>query len=173
MSKSITIRQEKPSDYKTSEQVIKLSFATAEHTDGNEHNLVANLRSGSSFVPELSLVAEVDEKIIGHIMFTKMQMGRYKTLALAPVSVLPEFQKQGVGKKLIETGHKIAKDMGYSFIIVLGSDQYYPKFGYIQAKEFGIIPPFDVPNEFFMAMNLKNQSPTLNKTPTYAKEFGI
>ena len=67
----LIIRQERPEDYDTVYHVVKEAFENAEYTDGNEQNLVAALRKSKSFIPELSLVAVEDEKIVGHILFTK------------------------------------------------------------------------------------------------------
>lgn len=71
----LTIRQEKPEDYRQVEQVVEQAFAHAEHTDHDEHNLVARLRGSEAFIPELSLVAEQDGRIVGHILFTKLRVG--------------------------------------------------------------------------------------------------
>ena len=128
------IRQEEIKDYKIVYSVIKKAFSCAQHTDGNEHNLVDALRSSKAFIPELSLVAEINGKIVGHIMFTKANIDNNVVLALAPLSVLPEYQKKGVGTALIKEGHKIAKKLGYGYSIVLGSEKYYPKTGYLPAN---------------------------------------
>lgn len=80
----LTIRQEKPEDYRQVEQVVEQAFARAEHTDHDEHNLVARLRGSEAFIPELSLVAEQDGRIVGHILFTKLKVGQTTQLALAP-----------------------------------------------------------------------------------------
>ena len=119
--------------------------------------MVNALRYGSAYIPELSLVAEENGSIIGHIMFTKAEIGGKIVLALAPLSVLPEYQRKGVGTALIEEGHKIAKEMGYAYSVVLGSENYYPKFGYIPADTFGIIAPFDVPRDNFMVYKIKEE----------------
>ena len=84
------IRKEISTDYETVYSVVKRAFESAEHADGNEQDLVNALRKGDAFIPELSLVAEVDGKIVGHIMFTKATVDGKTVLALAPLSVLPE-----------------------------------------------------------------------------------
>ena len=145
----------------------------AEHSDGNEQDLVVALRNSDSFIPELSLIAVKEDKIIGYILFTKIKIGNYEELALAPLAVLPEYQKQGIGSMLIEQGHKIAKKLGYHYSIVLGSENYYPKFGYIPAIQCGIQAPFEVPNENFMAVKLNNTDTEIKGIVQYAKEFGI
>ena len=169
----LEIRQENKNDYEQVYNVVKTAFENAEHSDGNEQDLVNDLRKSDSFIPELSLVAVKDNKIVGHILFTKIKIGKYGELALAPLAVLPKYQRQGIGKKLIETGHKIAKELGYNYSIVLGSEKYYPKFGYTSAIDYGIKAPFEVPNENFMAIKLKDTEVEIKGTVQYAKEFGI
>ena len=167
------IRTEQPTDYENIYNVVKTAFASAEHSDGNEQDLVNALRTSAAFIPQLSLVAEADGEIIGHIMFTKLQLGSETILALAPLSVLPQKQKQGVGSALIAEGHKRAKNLGYNYVVVLGSEKYYPKFGYLPAENFNIQPPFDVPTENFMAIKLCDTAPKVAGIVKYAEEFGI
>lgn len=169
----LKIRQENIEDYEEVYQVIKTAFETAEHSDGNEHDLVVALRNSNSFIPELSLVAMKENKIVGYILFTKIKIGEYEELALAPLGVLPEYQRQGVGSELIKKGHRIAKKLGYQYVVVLGSEKYYTKFGYIPAIKYGIKAPFDVPNENFMAVKLNNTNVKIQGIVEYAKEFGI
>lgn len=153
--------------------VIKTVFESAEHADGNEQDLFHALMAGSAYIPELSLVAEEKGKIIGHILFTKAQVGPESVLALAPLSVLPEHQKKGVGTALIREGHQTARQMGYSYSVVLGSSCYYPRFGYVPADCFGITAPFEVPQENFMACKLQEEAPVLHGVMQYAEAFGI
>ena len=169
----LEIRQENKKDYAEVYNVIKKAFMSAEHCDGNEQDLVVNLRESNNFIPELSLVAIDDNKIVGYILFTKIRIGKYEELALAPLAVLPEYQKQGIGKKLIEEGHKKAKKLGYHYSIVLGSERYYPKFGYVPASQYGIKAPFEALNENFMAIKLNDTDVKITGVVEYAKEFGI
>lgn len=116
----LEIRQENKKDYDAVYDVVKTAFETAEHSDGNEQDLVNDLRKGDSFIPELALVAVWDDRIVGYILFTKIKIGEYEELALAPLCVLPEYQRQGIGKMLIKAGHQTAKDLGYHYSVVLG-----------------------------------------------------
>lgn len=171
---NINIRQENESDYDKVFSLVQAAFATTEHSDGDEQNLVTRLRKSEAFVPELSLVAEVNDEIVGHILFTKIRIGESDILALglAPLAVLPELQKHGIGGKLIEAGHKIAKELGYVYSIVLGHEEYYPRFGYKPASVYGIKPPFPVNDENFMAIKLvEDEKATISGTVSYAKEF--
>ena len=167
------IRQEENKDFDIIYKVIKTSFQSAEHTDGNEQDLVNELRKSNAYIPELSLVAEINGSIIGHIMFTKVKIGDSMQLALAPLSVLPNYQKQGIGMALIKEGHKRAADLGYEYSTVLGDDKYYSKMGYLTAKSYRIFPPFDVPSENFMACKLIENASDISGIIQYAKEFGI
>ena len=129
------IRKEEPKDYEIVYSVVKDAFDSAEHSDGNEQDLVNALRKGESLIPELSLVAEINGKIVGHIMFTRAMVGRDAVLVLAPLSVVPKYQRKGI--------------------------------------TFGIKPPFDVPDENFMAYKIKEGAPDIHGIVKYAKEFGI
>lgn len=172
------IRQETFNDYKEVYEIITeafatAAFATAEHADGNEQDLVAALRKGNAFIPELSLVAEADNKLAGHILFTKAKVNNDIVLVLAPLSIKPQYQKQGIGTTLITEGHKIAKELGYQYSLVLGSATYYPRVGYIPAEQIGIEVPAGIPTENFMAIKLQDDAKTISGAVAYAKEFGI
>lgn len=172
----ITIREELEKDFKEVKEMIKKSFENAEHTDNNEHNLVEKLRKSDNFIKELSLVAEKKGKIIGHIMSTRLDIvsnnKNHIALAIAPLSVHPDFQKNGVGSSLMKETIKIAKELGYDSIFVLGSDKYYPRFGFKKSTDFGISAPFEVPSENFMAIELtKGALENISGNIVYAKEF--
>lgn len=167
------IRQERPEDYDTVYEVVKKAFESAEHSDGNEQDLVVALRQTPEFIPELSMVAEVDGKIVGHILFTKLGINGHTELALAPLAVLPEYQRQGIGTALIEAGHKTAIALGYHYSVVLGSETYYPRTGYVPAKAFGIAAPFEVPDENFMVVKLCECQESVKGVVKYSDAFGI
>lgn len=154
----INIREEEIKDYKEVEKVVEESFRTAEFTDNDEHNLVNRLRKSKEFIKELSLIAEDKNRIIGHVLITKALINgenkSYETLALAPLSVLPEYQKSGIGKKLMNRGIERAKELGYKSIVVLGHESYYPKFGFEKASKYGVKAPFEVPDEAYMILEL-------------------
>lgn len=171
--KYMSIRQETKNDYEAVYDLVKEAFATAEHSDGNEQDLVVALRGGESFVPELSLVAEVDGRIAGHVLFTKGKVGGESVLVLAPLSVLPEFQKQGVGTALIREGHRIAGELGYGYALVLGSESYYPRCGYVPAEGFGVEVPEGLPSANFMAIRLREDAVPVSGAVEFAREFGM
>lgn len=167
------IRKVMENDFADVYNVVKEAFSSAEHTDGNEHNLVNALRAGDAYIPELSLLAEVDGKIIGHIMFSKIKIGNSIEVALAPLSVLPEYQNRGVGTKLVKAAHDIARQLGYHYSVVLGSEEYYPRFGYIPASKVGIKAPFEVSEENYMVFELNSLDNKIEGTVQYSPEFGI
>lgn len=168
----ITIRQERKADYDAIYTVIQTAFDAAEFSDHDEQNLVNRLRESAAFIPELSLVAEVENEVVGHILFTEITVGDTTLLALAPVAVLPQFQGESIGSALIEKGHAIAREMGYIGSVVLGHSGYYPRFGYRNASEFGILAPFEVADDHFMAIEFqKDALSTVSGIVAYAKEF--
>lgn len=167
------IRQEKHNDHDAVYKVVKEAFATAEQSDGNEQELVVALRNSTSFIPELSLVAVEDGKIVGHILFTRALVNSMEVLALAPLSVLPEYQNRGIGLSLIEQGHITACRLGYRYAVVLGHSKYYPKAGYVPASRYGIKASFEVEDENFMAVCLNGNTDKLNGIIEYDKAFGI
>ena len=167
------IRQEQSTDYDMVYQVVKRAFENAEHSDGHEQDLVVKLRNSPSFIPELSLVAIEENKVVGHILFTKALVNNVEVLALAPLSVLPEYQNRGIGMALIERGHRIAHKLGYRYSVVLGHPKYYPKVGYVPASTYGIKVPFTVEDECFMAICFDEHICRLDGFIEYDKAFGI
>jgi predicted N-acetyltransferase YhbS len=135
-----------------------------EFSDKKEHELVARIRKSEVFIPELSLVAinQDNQEIVGHNLLSKIRIINKDifsdSLALAPVSVLPEYQNKGIGKLLIHEALNIAKGLGFHSVIVLGHPEYYPKFGFQKASLYGIQPPFEVPEEAFMALELQENT---------------
>lgn len=168
------IRQETADDYNAVYNLIRDAFAGAEHSDGTEQDLVEALRKNrEAFIPELSLVAEDNGVIDGHILFTRMKVGNDTVLALAPLSVKPEYQRRGIGIALIREGHRIAKELGYGYSVVLGSEAYYPKAGYRPAEDFSIEIPEGIPPQNYMAIQLLPQAKSICGKVKYAPEFGM
>lgn len=165
------IRRETDRDYQEVYELIAEAFAAAEHADGSEQDLVVALRKGDAFIPELSLVAEINKELVGHILFTKAKVNDDNVLVLAPLAVKPQYQKQGVGTALIVAGHKIAKELGYAYSLVLGSETYYPRVGYVPAEQVGIEVPKGVPAKNFMAIQLQENAKAIHGSVAYAKEF--
>ena len=152
----ILVREEKEKDYKEIYEVNKLAFGQE-----NESILVDKIRKGENFIPGLSLVAETGGKIAGHILFSKIKIigsSVFETLILAPLAVIPAFQKKGIGSKLVKKGVFKAKELGFDSIIVVGHKEYYPRFGFEKASKWNLKCPFEVPDEAFMAIELAEKA---------------
>jgi len=168
---TLIIRRETPADHSAVYALTKTAFAGMEHADGTEQDLVERLRTCDAFIPALSLVSEKDDKIIGHVMFTKITIGGASALCLAPVSVLPGYQRQGVGAALIERGHEIAVGMGYGVCTLVGHPGYYPRFGYERASKYGITQPFPAPDECVMVKFLTAAGKRVTGAAAFPPEF--
>lgn len=172
----VIVRQETSQDIPSIFKVIKEAFKSAETPNPDEPQLVERLRKSNAFIPELSLVAIIDNQIVGHILLTKIKVNNneqvFDSLALAPVSVLPQYKNRGIGGQLITKSHSSARQLGYHSIILLGHHNYYPRFGYKLAKAFGFKLPFDVPDENCMAIELiKDGLKEVNGTVEYPSAF--
>ncbi len=148
---TIHIRPETPADIPAIFHVNQRAFGR-----DNEARLVNKLRGENAIT--LSLVAQVDEAIVGHILFSPVTIRdgetEWQALGLGPVAVLPEFQKQGIGSKLIRAALAELKMRGHGVVIVLGHAEYYPRFGFQPSQPFGIRWEVDVPAEVFMLTEL-------------------
>ncbi len=123
-----------------------------------EARLVNELRQNDKIV--LSLVALVDGQLVGHILFSPMQIvspaGKtHHAVGLGPVAVLPTYQQQGVGTALCQKGLAICREAGHRTVLVLGHPTYYPRFGFQPAALFEISCTYDVPADAFMALELQ------------------
>ena len=168
----IKIRKETQSDYTDVYNLNKVAFK-----QDAESKLIELLRKSSAFIPELSIVAIIDNNIVGHILFTKIIIKaengtEYNSLALAPMSVIPKYQAKGIGGQLIKHGLNTAKRLGFESVIVLGHKDYYPKFGFKAASQWNIKAPLDVPDNVFMAIELvENGLRGISGVVKYPKEF--
>ncbi|MFX1256925.1 MAG: GNAT family N-acetyltransferase [Promethearchaeota archaeon] len=153
----VRIRSESSNDYKQISDVIYSAFKQK-----YEVRLVETLRSSSDFIVELSLVAILNNLIVGHILFSKVtiksEIHDTPALALAPLAIRQEFQNQGIGSALVKKGIEECKRLNHKIIIVLGHPNFYPRFGFKLAYNFGIIAPFDVPNESFLILGLTSDA---------------
>ena len=141
----IHLRLERPDDYYIVEELTREAFWKTfwEHDQQicDEHLLVSRLRKSSSFVPELSYVAEQDGKLVGHIIYTVSKIvdnNSHEMLTFGPLSVHPDYQNQGIGKALMLHTFQEAKRLGYRAVIIFGHSDYYPRVGFRRAIEFGI-----------------------------------
>jgi putative acetyltransferase len=146
----ITIRKENENDHMKIKQINDEAFGQPQ-----EGMVVDKLRKLDANA--LSLVAEIDGILVGHIFYSTAEIEsdneRIVGMGLAPMAVLPEYQKQGIGKKLITESINLLVQKATPFIIVLGHDNYYPKFGFETASKHGIKCQWkDVPDDAFMIM---------------------
>jgi len=147
LAEKLIIRQETPGDYGAVYNLTKSAFAGTEHCDGDEQELPERLRAREQYIPELSLVAELGGRMVGHILFSPITVGGHPALCVGPVSVLPQFQRRGIGGALIEEGHAVARSLGFSLCVLVGHEDYYPRFGYEPASRHGITFYFEAPEE--------------------------
>jgi predicted N-acetyltransferase YhbS len=176
---NITIRKEEPRDYRIVEELTRKAFWNSHSPGCDEHYLVHILRNHQDFIPELDLVMELDGIIIGNIMYAKSKLisanGNQKDiLTFGPVSILPEFQRRGFGKKLIEYSFVIARKSGHEMIVIFGNPGNYLSLGFKSCKRFNI----SLGNELFpTAMLVKelvekgpprqNEKWTYHESPAY------
>jgi len=117
------------------------------------------LRESDDFIYELSLVAVKEGRVVGHILFSPIaietEIGLVRVLSLAPMAVLPEFQRQGIGSELVRYGLKECERFGHEVVVVIGHPEYYPRFGFSPARAKGLEAPFEVPDAAFMVLELK------------------
>jgi putative acetyltransferase len=167
----IVIRPEGKEDFEAIHEVNRIAFGQED-----EALLVRRIRDSSHFIPELSLVASKEGQVVGHILFSTIdiegQHGNKPVMSLAPMAVHPDFQNQGIGSKLVREGLKKCRQLGYTIVIVIGHPNYYPRFGFVPARQKGLKIPFPVPNEAFMVLKLvPNALAGLKGTVKYPPEF--
>jgi len=146
------IRAEKENDRDAVYAVNVLAFETP-----SEANLVDTLREQAQ--PIVSLVAEDNGEIVGHIMFSPVSLSGHpnlKVMGLAPMAVAPEHQRKGIGSALVRAGLEQCKELGFTAVVVIGHPEYYPRFGFSPSSRFGIDSEYEVPEEVFMALELQS-----------------
>lgn len=163
-------RPERPGDAPAIHVVTAAAFPTEE-----EAHLVDALREDpAAWIPELSRVAVDDTgEIIAHALLTRCTVGGEPALALAPCSVLPDHQGQGAGTAAIRAALEAARGRGGNLVVVLGHPRYYPRFGFTPAGADGIIAPFEVPEEAFLALRLDPTARAPRGPLVYPAAFGI
>jgi len=165
----LTIRKETHGDTLAVRYINKQAFG-----GDVEPDLIDKLRKRQAFV--LSLVAVQENQVVGHILFTPVaiesQSASVSAVALGPMSVLPEFQRQEIGSQLIRAGLEELEKDSHEIVVVLGNPDYYPRFGFSPAGRYGINCEFDVPDEVFMALELSEGAlGKVSGTVKYQPEF--
>ena len=148
----VIIRAENIEDRDPIHRVVELAFGGPSEAD-----LVDALRENAS--PCISLVATLDEQVVGHIFFSPVTIETEReTLAgmgLAPMAVLPEYQNQGIGSQLVREGLRECARLGHDIVVVLGHPKFYPRFGFEPASLKGLRSEYDVRDEVFMVVELR------------------
>ena len=143
----IEIREEGHADISAIRDVNRQAFGQDEEAD-----IVDALRSHGA--ASLSLVATVNERVVGHIMFSPVEIGELVGMGLAPMAVLPEYQRHGIGSRLVESGRQRLEQAGCPFVVVLGHANFYPRFGFTPARPLGVTCAWDVPDDVFLILVL-------------------
>ncbi len=150
----IAIRNEQRGDAAQIYEVNRQAFGRKEEAD-----IVNVLRDSCPGI--VSLVAELDNRIVGHVLFTPatIQDGERKVVgaSLGPLAVLPEYQKTGIGSALTRAGLEAMRRAGEPFVVLVGHPTYYPRFGFERASKYGLICEYDAPDDAFMIMVLDRQ----------------
>ncbi len=148
----LILREERNLDQDAVRRVNEEAFGR----DG-EADLVDALRQNSPL--HISLVAELDGEVVGHILFSPVtiesEADAFTALGLAPMAVLPQFQNQGIGSRLVREGLEKCREVGQYVVVVLGHPNYYPRFGFVPAKQKGLSCEYPVPDEAFMMTELE------------------
>jgi predicted N-acetyltransferase YhbS len=136
------LRLEEEKDHRIVEELTREAFWNVHFPGCNEHLLIHNLRKAKEFIKELDFVAMYNNEIAGNIVYVKAKIKdndkEYTILTFGPLSVLPKYQRKGIGTTLIEHTKLLAKEMGFKAILIYGDPEYYKKFGFKASKEFNI-----------------------------------
>ena len=165
----LKIRLETPEDKPAIRNVNEEAFGQKV-----EAEIIEKLRERGALT--LSLVAVQDDKIVGHIAFSpvKIEPGRssFEATALAPMAILPLYQHKGIGSQLVQAGIKECARLGYEIIVLVGHPDYYPRIGFVPAKQKGLKCEFEVPDEAWMVLELrKGALEGQQGTVTFQPEF--
>lgn len=154
-----TIRKTTPADFFETELLTREAFWDIFKPGCDEHLALHQLRESGDYLPELDYLAELDGRIVGHILYSKSRLiGEDGTqtpmVSFGPLSVLPEHQGMGIGGALIEHTRALARQQGYRGIFIYGHETYYPRFGFQNAQAFGVTTPDGKNFDAFMGLPL-------------------
>ena len=162
MIENIIIRLEESKDYRETENMVREAFWDLYKPGCDEHLIVHRLRGSLDFIRELDFVACDGDKIVGVAICPKAKIkndqGQESAALSMIVGVLPSYQKQGIGSMLIRKILGEARSLGYKGIVIFGSPEYYPRFGFRNAKDYGIQTSDGQNFDPFMALELSEGS---------------
>jgi len=164
----IIVRPETAEDIPSVRWVNELAFGQL-----GEADLVDALRPTAQ--PYISLVAVIQGQVVGHIFFSPVTLeaeGSALILGLGPMAVLPEYQNQGIGSRLVREGLKECQRIGSDVVVVVGHPTYYPRFGFVPASRKGLRCEYPIPDEVFMVAELKPNALSRKGLVKYRPEFG-
>ena len=150
------IRKETKSDVGAISNITKLAFENHPYSNNTEQFIINALRAANALT--ISLVAEIDGKLVGHIAFSPVTFsdGSKNWYGLGPISVMPNYQKQGIGKNLVNEGIGLLKDLGAEGCVLVGDPKYYERFGFRSPNR---LKHEGVPQENFLALPFCNRIP--------------
>ena len=164
----IEIRNEIPADVPAIRDVNERAFGGRA-----EAQLVDRLRAANKAVA--SLVARHGDRIVGHILFSAVNVANaprtVRAVGLAPMSVLPEFQKTGIGSRLVRDGLAACQQAGYDIVVVLGHADYYSRFGFYRAKDYGLDNEYQALDAFMVLELTRGVLQTISGLVQFAPEF--
>jgi putative acetyltransferase len=169
-SGGMLIRREQPRDLAAIDAIHRRAFAMDE-TEPVEVGLVRALRRSNAWVPALSLVAEIDGTIVGHVVATEGRLDGTLALGLGPIGVLPDHQHLGVGSALMHAVLAAADALGYPLVALVGDTSFYPRFGFVAGSELGVGAPDPGWGEHFQVRTLDGYRPGLRGGFHYAAPF--
>jgi predicted N-acetyltransferase YhbS len=175
-----TIRRETPQDYAAVEALTREAFWDVYRPGCDEHLIVHKMRASSDCLPALCHVAEHAGRLIGHILYSRAWIedaagARREAALFGPISVLPKFQRRGVGSALIRRTLPLARDLGFGGVVITGNPAYYHRFGFDDAAKFGIVMGDGRSMPELMALELKpggldGVSGRLRESPLYTTD---
>jgi putative acetyltransferase len=139
----LKIRNERKNEYRTVEELTREAFWDVHVPGCSEHFCLHNMRGSGDFVPELDFVAELDGRLVGNIVYTRAGIingagGKHEVICFGPISVLPVYQRQGIGGTLIKHSLDKARSMGFTAVGIYGDPRYYSRFGFRCAEKYDV-----------------------------------
>lgn len=166
----VIVRRERAEDI---ERVRSIQSAAFDQGNGEpvEARLLDGLRACDGWIPELSLVAAAADTLVGHNVCTRGYVDEVECVGLGPIAVVPELQRDGIGSAMMHAMIGAADALGHPLIALLGSPDYYSRFGFVASSELGIEPPDPAWGVYFQALPLSGWNETMTGLFRYAAPF--